>query len=367
MILLQAPSPITVKLHVTDVEVNVKLVSARFTAMNRNRVRHIIQALKSTTRLSTTRLSSKMTPNKFDSMADQETQSERLMDCVYDNAPSNLPVPTSNLQGSVKRGALLCGPLTLEEAQAQQKLDEAIAARRKAKIKQKQATKLSAAQVQLKHARQYISDSLEDSSGAVILISIDIEAWERDTRNTITEVGIATLDLQHLEGKMLGKLGEEMHEHIVARHFIIEENKHRINKDFVRGCPDRFEFGTSEVVSLKDIASVLASCFRHPFSKAVSKADDADERSIVLVGHGIDGDIEWCKRLGFSILNRSSIVEVLDTATMFRGWSGEKQDTSLGRMVSTFDLVTFNPHNAGNDAVHTLWAFLAMCVAESPK
>ena len=39
----------------------------------------------------------------------------------------------------------------------------------------------------------------------------------------------------------------------------------------------------------------------------------------------------------------------------------------LGRVIDSFDFTGWNPHNAGNDAVHTLWAFLAMTVGSATE
>ena len=77
---------------------------------------------------------------------------------------------------------------------------------------------------------------------SVIFIAIDVEAWER-SKNVITEIGIATLDTRDLATLAPGELGKDWREHIRARHFRIEENKHYQNTEFVTGCADRFEFG----------------------------------------------------------------------------------------------------------------------------
>lgn len=212
--------------------------------------------------------------------------------------------------------------------------------------------KLTAGELQLQHAKQYLS-----SDDKIVLVAIDIEAYERSHR-AITEVGIATLDTQDLINQSPGSNGEDWHQYIHARHFIIEEHKHFVNKDFVRGCPDKFEYGKSELVSIKDIASVLANCFR---------TASGENQKIVLVGHDVKNDIDYCHQLGFSILNRSSLIEVLDTAVMYKAITGEQQSRALGSIVYDFDLTAWHLHNAGNDAVYTLWAWLAMCVTnDSP-
>lgn len=87
-----------------------------------------------------------------------------------------------------------------------------------------------------------------------LFIAIDVEAWEREPK-PITEVGVATLDTRDLKDVPPGKNGEGWQGAIRARHFRIAEHKHRVNKDFVEGCPEHFEFGTSEVIGMDKIAS----------------------------------------------------------------------------------------------------------------
>lgn len=81
------------------------------------------------------------------------------------------------------------------------------------------------------------------SHGAdAVFICVDVEAYERNSYQ-ITEIGIATLDTRDLKFLSPGRGGVNWREMIRARHFRIKEHKHLINKDFVHGCPDRFEFG----------------------------------------------------------------------------------------------------------------------------
>lgn len=76
----------------------------------------------------------------------------------------------------------------------------------------------------------------------VVFVCVDVEAWERD-HNTITEIGVSTLDIRDLGIIAPGKGGEAWMKLIRARHFRIEEYKNYVNHEFVDGCADRFEFG----------------------------------------------------------------------------------------------------------------------------
>lgn len=204
----------------------------------------------------------------------------------------------------------------------------------------------------------------------VIFISIDVEAWERNA-GTITEVGVATLDTRDLKDIAPGKNGVDWQKKVRGRHFRIIENKKYVNKEFVQGCPDRFEFGTSEFVGLNSIASELTKCFHHPFSGPEPTHTEAreaqDKRSLILLGHATNEDIQYLSKLGFSVLNRGNLLEVMDTAAMYRSYTQSPNSGSLGSIVSNFEFTPWNLHNAGNDAVYTVWAMLAICVAEATE
>ncbi|TKA74428.1 hypothetical protein B0A55_06208 [Friedmanniomyces simplex] len=237
----------------------------------------------------------------------------------------------------------------------------------------------------------------------VIIIAIDVEAYERSPK-TITEVGVATLDTRDLRGEAPGADGGDWRRHIRGRHFRVVEYKHLRNHEFVEGCPDAFrgEFGTSEFVAREELPSVLTSCFHQPFSRREvdpatvateeessgpdtlneansrstekqssspdtstevnSTATPEEKRTIVLLGHDINQDITYLHSIGFSVLNRSHLAEPLDTATMFKSYTRDNNATSLGRVLLHFDIDGWYLHNAGNDAVYTMQALLAIAV-----
>lgn len=204
----------------------------------------------------------------------------------------------------------------------------------------------------------------------VIFIAIDVEAFEHSPK-VVTEIGVATLDTRDLQNEVSGPAGLEWQKPIRARHFRIIEYKHLINQDFCEGCPDAFEFGDSEFVSKDNIASVLTSCFHQPFSKQGGQAaptrEEEERRNVVLVGHNVGQDIDYMHEIGFSILNRGNLLQVLDTSVMFKTYNRESQKTALGKILYHFDITGVRPHNAGNDAVYTLWALLAICVKQASE
>lgn len=192
----------------------------------------------------------------------------------------------------------------------------------------------------------------------VIFIAFDVELYERGP-NFVTEIGVATLDTADLADLAPGRVGEAWQKVIRARHFRIAEYKHYRNKDFVEGCPDKFEFGTSEFISKDSIGTTLSSCFKPPFS---GPAESERERNVILVGHDIRMDIQYLQSAGFNVLNSASVIGQIDTAELYRVYSRDPNARSLGGILLDHDLMGWHLHNAGNDAVYTLWGLLATCV-----
>ncbi|KAI9749760.1 MAG: hypothetical protein M4579_006750 [Chaenotheca gracillima] len=216
--------------------------------------------------------------------------------------------------------------------------------------------------VDMESAAPYVSDS------SVVFIAVDLEAYERNHK-LVTEIGIATLDTLDLAGVSPGEGAKNWNSKIRARHIRIQEHGHLHNTDFVAGCADKFEFGESEWTSLESAPQLVASCFRAPFS-GPSQAEDMEpslltasptpKRNIILVGHDISMDISYLHTLGYSPLTLPNLVETLDTMLMYRSLKRELQARSLGQLLYDFDLMGWNLHNAGNDAVYTLQAMIAI-------
>jgi hypothetical protein len=200
---------------------------------------------------------------------------------------------------------------------------------------------------------------------SVVFVCVDVESFER-AHHKITEVGVATLDTRDLIGVAPGKDGEGWREKIKARHFRINEHRHLVNSSFVAGHPDGFDFGESTFVSLKDAPVHVATCFRPLFGVHASNTAESDivammrgidldeKRNIIFLGHDTQGDVRYLQQLGFDPLKVDSMVETMDTATLFRVWRREQQPTNLGKILYHFDIMGWKLHNAGNDAVYTV-------------
>ncbi|KAL8847317.1 MAG: hypothetical protein Q9221_007633 [Calogaya cf. arnoldii] len=214
----------------------------------------------------------------------------------------------------------------------------------------------------------------------VVFVCVDIEAYEKDNR-PITEIGVSTLDTHDLVGLSPGECGKAWMKKIRSRHFRIKETAHLHNSEYVAGCADRFEpeFGVSEWVSFKEAPQVIASCFRPPYSRPLDHANghvpakgdaqtptngtDAPKRQLILVGHDIQMDINYLRKLGYDVSNLSNLIEALDTADLYRAWKHHQNPSKLGAILMEMEMVGWNLHNAGNDAAYTLQALIGIVIA----
>jgi DNA polymerase III subunit epsilon-like, C-terminal domain len=209
-----------------------------------------------------------------------------------------------------------------------------------------------------------------------VIISVDAEAWEF-AQNIVTEVGIATLDTRDLKNVPPGEGGKNWHNLIRARHFRIAEHMNYENSRWVMGNAAGFEFGKSEIIGRDEAAGIIATCFREPFSKPLggeqlTDVDDSSEtqkekpkRNIIFLGHNPSADIVYLQKLSYNPLNLSNLLETLDTADLFRAHMKEHSPRSVGNILAEFELPAWNLHNAGNDAVYTMWILISTCVRQA--
>ncbi len=81
---------------------------------------------------------------------------------------------------------------------------------------------------------------IRDSS--VRFVCIDVEAYEKNT-NIVTEIGLAILDTEHIMDIPPGDDGKSWFPEIKTFHFRIAEYSYMVNSEYVRGCPNSFNFG----------------------------------------------------------------------------------------------------------------------------
>lgn len=199
----------------------------------------------------------------------------------------------------------------------------------------------------------------EDS---VIFICVDVEAYERNHAR-ITELGFAFLDTADLNGLAPGKNGHSWIDAIRCKHFRISENKHLINKAFILGCPDQFQFGESEFISIRNAPQIIASCFKPPYFNPNGSVDDA-KRNIILVGHDLPSDVDYLRKIGYDVTNLPNLRENIDTSSMYRALRRETNPRNLGSCLADLSLTGWWLHNAGNDAAYTMQAMVAIALRD---
>ena len=204
--------------------------------------------------------------------------------------------------------------------------------------------------------------------GQPILVSLDIECHEYD-KSKITEVGIGILDTNDIVGVAPRNNGKGWHKYIEAYHFRIKEYMHLCNVEYVAGCPDRFEFGHSIVCPASDAVDLITTLFQSCYAGDIPESCDLDThdaplhptspRRIILIGHDVTQDIRYLTRLGLP-LKSIPTKEVIDTADLYKALHREWNHKGLSTLMHDYGFVAWNMHNAGNDAVYTLWVCFAL-------
>ncbi|KAM5445254.1 hypothetical protein MaudCBS49596_007677 [Microsporum audouinii] len=249
-----------------------------------------------------------------------------------------------------------------------------------------------------------------------IFICIDVELNERH-HEQITEIGVSTLDTLDLAGVPPGEGGRDWMGKIRCRHFRISEYANVTNHLFVAGCPEQFDFGHSEFVSIANSADTVDSCFQPPYSGHIQYTENSkrfatkeadgkrnwwddggvqlppnnektpdhlpeikkyknQQRKLVLVGHGLSADVAHLRKLGCTsfdphvtlsatgeeINHQPYFLDTVDTANLFRILKRETQPAALARVLLELGIAGWNFHNAGNDARYTLEAMVGAAV-----
>ncbi|KAI0429698.1 hypothetical protein F5Y09DRAFT_356807 [Xylaria sp. FL1042] len=187
----------------------------------------------------------------------------------------------------------------------------------------------------------------------VRFICVDIEAYEKDTR-AVTEIGLAVLDTEDLINICPGERGESWFSLVQAYHFRIQERSYMVNSKYVQGCPESFNFGESEMVSINNIKNVVG--------KIIGDEKSEDQRPVIIVGHEIEQDLKYLTRIGYNPWSSPLIVDEIDTKNMFQRIKRSPDGRSLAIICTELGIPGNNYHNAGNDAVYTLRAMIAMAI-----
>lgn len=175
------------------------------------------------------------------------------------------------------------------------------------------------------------------------LVAIDVEAYER-AQLKVTEIGVAVYDPQ---GQWLLPTPQ-----IKTLHILSKENIRLHNGTYV---PDRkyyFNGGTSYSMTARELQTLLDLIFSHYLK----------ERSGILVGHDVKGDIKWLSKLGIQVAPNTPTVDTLKIYQLTT-----RQNGSLRKILRRMNIPHANLHNAANDAYYTLLAALSICDPEQRR
>ncbi|KAJ8906616.1 hypothetical protein NDN08_003109 [Rhodosorus marinus] len=167
--------------------------------------------------------------------------------------------------------------------------------------------------------------------GGSKLLSIDVEAWERD-QSKMLEIGAVLFELK-------GDLAVPELNILSCKHFVVRENAFRRNGRYVPDRRDHFNFGMSEIAGQATIFSQLS---------------DLVSRAGFVLGHNFKSDVDFLKNSGFTF---DDLSKVLDTEGLSRQLLQMRESTSVENLLSAMDIEYNNLHNAGNDAFYTMKIF----------
>ena len=163
------------------------------------------------------------------------------------------------------------------------------------------------------------------------VLAFDVEVYEHD-HSTLLEVGfvVTSFDAAAVSKK--------------SYHYIINENIHFKNKDEVPDNRDRFEFGTSQRMPLRE----AIAGFKHHLAQ-----------TDVLITHSGFHDEAYLSTYGISLAGKPMFdTQILALALMHGRPSLYGLKRLLRDLAIPFDESLL--HNAGNDALYTMEAFRAL-------
>jgi hypothetical protein len=175
--------------------------------------------------------------------------------------------------------------------------------------------------------------------------------------------GVSVLDSRLTKDVDPGEDGRPWFDLMKHLHLRPNENVRYINKRWVKGCPDRFNFGESAFIPLGDAGRVMDRIFSDP-SRMHEACDFNTEildvtPSIMLIGHDLKNDTDYLKQLNFT---PKHVDGKIDTQRLAR--ISKKQPPGLKKLLAALSIDAQDLHNAGNDAAYTLQAMIGLAVQE---
>lgn len=94
----------------------------------------------------------------------------------------------------------------------------------------------------------------------------------------------------------------------------------------------------------------------------ISDTDSEDQRPVIIVGHAVGQDLDYLSMIGYDHWDVPQIVDEIDTRAMFQRVQRNHDVPGLSTICDDLGIYGSNYHNAGNDAVYTLRAMIAMAI-----
>ncbi|EAT80094.2 hypothetical protein HBI56_057800 [Parastagonospora nodorum] len=197
----------------------------------------------------------------------------------------------------------------------------------------------------------FASTAAEAALLDAVIVGLDAEWYEYDS-SYITELGVSIIAPEIVEKALAGKRRApwDIISYIINYHVCIKDNIHMVNSELCPGYPDKFQFGTTTFVSVKEAQTLLRQAF-------LKYDANGQPRPIVFVGHAVDNDIEIIKdRFDFDIHALNVVVATIDTQVLAAesGHVNGKWKISLRDLLCRYDIDEEFLHNAGNDTVCTM-------------
>ena len=211
---------------------------------------------------------------------------------------------------------------------------------------------------QLERARQLLCARINEGVDTFerkkrVFVALDLEIYEFDYKK-ITEVGLSSFDTRAVDFINPGADASDWIASIRTRHLLIEEHKNCVNRVNIPGCPDKFDFGTSESTSLKYLQDSIMDTFYIWDHDATGGF-----RQTVLLGHDIDENIQCLNASRVSPVTFGTNVDELDTRKMVQA------QPNLHKLLLALGETPSHLQNAGNRAHYTMCAFLKLVTRDS--
>lgn len=208
------------------------------------------------------------------------------------------------------------------------------------------------------------TEGLDPGLQDAVFVCIDVEAYE-NAQNKITEIGVAILDTKDIKG-ISPDDGGNWFAKMKHAHYRPVEHASLVNRRFVKGCEEHFNYGATTFINLADAGKVLNRVFSNP--SEIDQAADLDikltgrARNVIFVAHGLRGDRNFLKDVGFVVSDVSNTTRIFDTQRV--AGSTKQLPVGLQRLLLSLGLEPVNLHNAGNDAAYTLQSLILMAVKD---